>query len=339
MKCEKLLSASASERGFTLVELLVAMGLSLLVAMAAMGTIVWARQGFFTTDASADLRDSGRFADAMLRRLIVQAGYLDDEYAMGQGVNALFNTGATPGEPNIKGFTNATFNQPLVIGTTNTVPKSSAGYNGSDLLIIRFQGNRAYSNDPSSTSSSSTIDQAVIDCLGTPAPHPANSNDMTPNALYVANNASSGEPTLYCQRPDPIQGTWKTVIPLVDGVESFKVMYGVDKVAAGAAPSGITTSLTEQYLRADQLIVKGNDAATNKNWQRVRSVRIGMVIRSRPGAGASAPKESSNTTQKLYPLGEAFASSSNTGSSYIPDSDGRYRQTVTFTVHLRNTAS
>jgi type IV pilus assembly protein PilW len=95
------------------------------------------------------------------------------------------------------------------------------------------------------------------------------------------------------------------------------------------------------YLRADQMAVASNSAATNANWRRVRSVRIGMVLRSAQGAAQDSQ------AQTFYPFGptrssatgsagSAFASSNDVGTVFQPTPDGRLRQTLTFTIHLRN---
>ena len=130
--------------------------------------------------------------------------------------------------------------------------------------------------------------------------------------------------------------------PLVQGVESFQVLYGVDNVVPNTAPTGTTDSVPERYLRANQLTVTGNDVATYANWRRVRSLRIGMVLRSQPGSAVDT------ASQTFYPLGtskssasdavgSAFAHATNDpGSEFTPEVDRRLRQVVTFTVHLRN---
>ena len=130
--------------------------------------------------------------------------------------------------------------------------------------------------------------------------------------------------------------------PLVQGVESFQVLYGVDNVVPNTAPTGITDSVPDRYLRADQLTVSGNVPATYANWRRVRSLRIGMVLRSQPGSAVDT------ASQTFYPLGTSKSSASGTigsafahaandpGTVFTPAVDRRLRQVVTFTVHLRN---
>ncbi|KAB7535791.1 hypothetical protein ET532_027825, partial [Verminephrobacter sp. Larva24] len=74
--------------------------------------------------------------------------------------------------------------------------------------------------------------------------------------------------------------------PIISGVENFQVLYGVDGIGpANTAVPGTTDRVVDRYLRADQLTVSGsqpasiNKAATYANWRRVRSIRIGVVLR------------------------------------------------------------
>jgi len=58
------------QRGLTLVELLVAVALASLVAIAAVASLIVARQGFTSVDTATQLRDNGRFAAGLMRRII-----------------------------------------------------------------------------------------------------------------------------------------------------------------------------------------------------------------------------------------------------------------------------
>ncbi|MFN5940974.1 MAG: PilW family protein, partial [Polaromonas sp.] len=48
--------------GLTLVELLVALAISAVIALAAISALIVSRQGFTTVDAASQLRDNARFA-------------------------------------------------------------------------------------------------------------------------------------------------------------------------------------------------------------------------------------------------------------------------------------
>ena len=66
-----------SQGGLTLVELLVALVISAVIAIAAISALIVSRQGFTAVDAASQLRDNGRFATEMLQRFGVQGGFND----------------------------------------------------------------------------------------------------------------------------------------------------------------------------------------------------------------------------------------------------------------------
>ena len=326
------------QRGMTLIELLVAMTLGLLIALAAAAALLVSRQGFTAVDASSQLRDNGRFLQSIVQRLGVQAGYKDLGFAT--------NTAAQPNSPAGMGPEGI---RPYVFGlnnasrtSTNTWDQGTArtstqlGY-GSDILVLRYQTS---TTNPAAAAS----DETIIDCAGiAPTTAPLGADDTIVSILHVGVGVD-GEPSLMCSRSNTGDAPYDTQ-PLVQGVENFQVLYGVDGVAPGntvvpiaAAPD----SIPERYLRADQLTVAGNDIATYANWRRVRSIRIGVVLRGAPGSAVD------RTSQTFYPLGvskgstagtpgSAFANNSNDpGTVFTPTTDGRLRQAMTFTVHLRN---
>lgn len=313
------------QRGLTLVELLVALALGGFITLAAVAALTVSRQGFATVDASAQLRDNARFATSMMRRLVVQAGYLDVKYASNTAASAFKVGNASAGEvePNIKGFNNANYDQDLVIGGTNTVSSSKRGLNNSDMLVLRYQAGTIPKAD-----GTEGADQTMIDCSGgTSATAPDASSERMVSVFYVAN--SQGEPSLMCAWRTS-DGTWEQQ-PLVQGVESLQLLYGVDGVTAASAPTATTDSIPERYLRGDQLVATST-TDTIANWKRVRSIRVGMVLRGPPG---SAPEKD---VPAQYPLGakDLMNASADAGSTFAAQTDGRLRQAVTFTIHLRN---
>ena len=326
------------QRGMTLIELLVAMTLGLLIALAAAAALLVSRQGFTAVDASSQLRDNGRFLQSIVQRLGVQAGYKDLGFAT--------NTAAQPNSPAGMGPEGI---RPYVFGlnnasrtSTNTWDQGTArtstqlGY-GSDILVLRYQTS---TTNPAAAAS----DETIIDCAGiAPTTAPMGADDTIVSILHVG-VGSDGEPALMCSRSNTGDAPYDTQ-PLVQGVENFQVLYGVDGVAPGNTVVPLATapdSIPERYLRANQLTIAGNDVATYANWRRVRSIRIGVVLRG--GAGSAVDR----TSQTFYPLGvskgstsgtlgSAFANTTNDpGSIFTPAVDGRLRQTMTFTVHLRN---
>ncbi|WP_198971150.1 PilW family protein [Xylophilus sp. ASV27] len=313
---------AAQARGFTLVELLVAMGLSVLMAMAAVAALTVARQGFTVVDASSQLRDNGRYAADTLNRLAVQAGFERVIFAVTEPKNEVGVTTNPP--PSVQGVDNAyaSATDPLNNYTTRT--SGSTSY-GSDILILRYQAEETFPG-------SGVNDRTMIDCMGKPAKgawSPNDRYDRIDSVLYVSD--SGGEPALMCNTTN-VDGK-PVPQPLVQGVEIFQVLYGVDGVTPNAAPSASLPApiRPERFLRASQMVVAGDEAATNANWQRVRSIRIGMVLRGPVGSAQQ------RVAQTLYPFGSAaMSSSSDPGTVFNAPADGRLRQTVTFTIQLRN---
>ena len=59
-----------NQSGLSLVELLVAMAISTVIAIAAVSALIVSRQGFTTVDAASQLRDNARFATDLIQRLV-----------------------------------------------------------------------------------------------------------------------------------------------------------------------------------------------------------------------------------------------------------------------------
>lgn len=312
-----------SQHGLTLVELLVALVIGLLITLAAVAALTVTRQGFNTVDAASQLRDNGRFATDLIQRLGVQSGFKDVLYASRPATAAQI---AADAAPNIAGFNNALPDpdDPLNVWSARTA--GVVGY-GSDILILRYQAVQL--ND------GTAADGSMIDCMGfASTTAPIGRDDRMASILSIAD--STGEPSLMCSTGPNISQ------PIIRGVENFQVLYGVDGfTTANPQFSGPQDTVPDAYLRADQIIVAGNTAATNSNWRRVRSLRIGMVLR---GPANSAQN---SEVQTLYPFGPAKASDTGSAGSALSSTDdigtifnapadGRLRQVLTFTVHLRN---
>lgn len=323
------------ESGVTLVELMVALAVSMIVALAALAALNIARQGFTVNDSASQLRENGRFVSDLLQRLVVQTGFKDLSYATSIRPTNVAGLVSNP-PPAIYGLNNSSrvTTDAWDGGTART--SGTTAY-GSDILVLRFQ--------PSSTSSTATTaDGSMINCNGESLTTPATSRDDRAVSILHVGTDSDGEPSLMCSTI-PINSTTVTQSTmLVRGVENFQVLYGTDSIGPNnTATSSTPDSLPDRYLRADQLTVSGNLTATYFNWRRVRSVRIGMVLRSPLGQSTDA------TSATFMPFGVGIGSSSGSAGSAFSSSndpgttssentftDTRFRRSVTFTIHLRN---
>lgn len=323
-------------QGMTLVELLVSLVLGLLISLAAVSSLIVTRQGFNTVDAASQLRDNGRFAADLIQRVALQAGFKDPQYAIALPSQKDHDDdvlGLIPAS--VTGFNNAIAKKTEL---TSATARSAGvvGY-GSDVLILRYQTAKL-NND-----TSNTADGTMIDCAGNAITTiPADRNERMVSIFYVAVGID-GEPALMCSRSANGLAPYDPQ-PIVQGVENFQVLYGVDGFTAVNSSFTNTPDLVpEKYLRADQIVIGGlaDSQATYNNWRRVRSIRIGMVVRGPPNS------QQERVSQTFYPfgagrsasegtVGSALSSSNDIGTVFTPAVDGRLRHVVTFTIHLRN---
>lgn len=306
------------QAGLTLVELMVAMVLGLLIAAASVAALIVARQGFKSVDSTAQLRENARFAATLIQRVAVQAGF----------ENAAYGLITSPKDPGLSGFDDALVPTDLSAWTTAPAGISDGGrsggcggvtdtscLNGSDVLIVRYWG----------VSRGGVADGTMINCSGMAEPE---GTDRAYSIFHVVRSAA-GEPTLACTYRNPTTLAWTTV-PLVGGVEAFQVLYGTDtRNAAGAAGED---SVSDQYLRAAQLATTPTGVALD-NWRRVRTLRIGLVLR---GPVPDAVDRAATGGASVPVLGDGFIDAADTGSGLTIAADGRLRQRMVFTIHLRN---
>lgn len=353
----------AKHLGFTMVELLVALALSSLIAVAAVAALIVARQGFTAVDAPSQLRDNGRFASDLIQRLVVQTGFEDVNFSAATRNNE-FNTSGAAGnpEPNILGLDNSLqksiSNLPSLVNAFTLRPNATstqsgcssssdtACANGSDVLILRYQTSEGIIE-------SGLADGSMINCAGqAETTVPINKEDRMISIFHVA-KSTSGEPSLMCSYRLSSASSWQTQ-PIVEGVESFQVLYGVDGFTTENTqfpdpPAANIDTVPDKYIRASQMVVGTADSApTYSNWRHVRSLRIGLVLRGPVNSAAARttniaklcalgtdPDVTADCVDKSGtespPMGSEFPRSGAT----IAD-DGRLRQTVTFTVFLRN---
>ena len=330
------------QAGLTLIELLVAVTLGLLVTLAAVASLLIGRQGFTSVDQSSQLRENTRFAASLVQRIVIQAGYevhrdgtIDSSwryFCSGTGSQC----GDTSGDknPGIVGFDNAVTdgvalpaglvsdNRPTAASNCTSVTDTSC-VNGSDVLAVRYWGD---------SRTGAAADGSMINCAG------AGELDGSVPAysIFHVRRSASGEPTLACTYRIFNGGTvvWRTV-PVIQGVEGFQVLYGVDNVTPNAAPAASdagTDRVPDRYLRASQLTVAGDANATMDNWRRVRSVRIGLLVRG----DLNSAIDRASTNQTYAVLGNGFTSGSDTLSNLEVPADGRLRHNMVFTVYLHN---
>jgi type IV pilus assembly protein PilW len=289
------------QRGLTLVELMIALVISLLIVIAATSFYVGSSRSRDFQETSSTLQENARFATEIITRVIQQAGYQNYVYIGGSSLREQYEiSGSYDAEPDIRGYNNSAGGASLDHGVHN---RSTNRVNNSDTLVVRFQG------------SGNPADGSMIDCQGFPVIRPDAGSGDRAVSVFDVQVSNTGEPELRCKNSLSGQFT-----PIVRGVEMLQFMYGIDTNS---------DTFVDRWLNASEVSATGS-ATYIADWKRVRSVRVGMILRSNDTTGI--PTGSART---LSPLGAQFTQS-NGDTLTIPATDVRQRKVVTFTVNLRN---
>lgn len=296
------------QHGLTMVELLVSIVLMGLVTLGTVTLYSATSQSYKTIDSSQALNDSARFAFEVIGQALRIAGY--QEYMRSDPTTSslagnLYPVVCTSGSSRcpIKGFNNSKIAS--VTTSADFGATDNGGINFSDTLGVTFSGS-SLPSDPTKP------DQAVVDCQGVAQPLPLkDATDLGVSLFWVT--TSKGEPELACI------GAGRSSQPIVRGVETFQVMYGIDD----STPSD---SLPNKWVSAQSVT----------DWMKVRAVRVGFVLRGQPGSSQGTAVSASDNV--LYPLGKDFTgTSTELGLAFTPPNDGRIRRAYTSTFMLRNT--
>lgn len=238
---------SKSVSGVTLVEMLVCMALSSLLAIACIGLMLSARANFSMQDEHGRLTESGLVALASLERAVRQAGF---ENWLAEGVPLINGADLSA---SIGGLDDARLDE-----SAAGLVRAGAGLNGSDALSLRFFG-----------SGRVDADGTMVNCVGAPVAEPAD-GDLEQGrgwSIFHIGRSAGNEPELRCKYRAANGTTWHSEA-LISGVESMQVLYGVDDNGDG---------LAQRYVSATQL--QGSASTPAAAWKNVVSVRIALLLR------------------------------------------------------------
>lgn len=296
----------------TLVELMIALTLSLVILLAATSMFLSTSSSYRSQDDVGTLQQGGRFALELLARLIRQTEYENWDKANGHIVNSLayFERSGSRLSPAIMGANDV---RPDAKYPADFAKVKAGGIHGSDLIRLQYFG-------ASRPDDITRDDGSILDCGGNGVPGPTNidvaEDERAASVFYVGKDAQ-GEPNLYCAYRG--RTGWATE-PLVKGVESLQVLYGLD--------TGAQDSYPNIYLRADQI-------TDDDMWRRVVAVKISLLMRSNHPIKLPDPGEQFNL------FGEQYSGANDLGTiikvaSLSAKARGRLRKVYSTTVFLRN---
>jgi len=189
---KKIFPSTKTQNGFTLLEFMIAMALSLFCMLAMTGIYLTIKNGFFGQTNISSMQESERLALTALNNTIQLAGY----YLNPQNSNTQATTFT---QDNSNGFAAGQY----------ISASSSAG--SSNLISIRFQ---------------TAPNDGLLTCMGTG--NTGKSNMVFTNTFsFQANANQNGSYSLQCSVFDDVTQTTSQAI-LADNISSFNISYGVD---------------------------------------------------------------------------------------------------------------
>lgn len=288
----------AAFKGYTLVELMVGMFISLLVGAVALTYLVSSSRMLSNQNAEEVVQESARFALEMISSVARLSGSNESDNIQTVKLDYPINQGLV-----CKGADCNYDNQAVVVGS-ESIETDSIAFNS-----VVSRGVTCTGFDLDDSPGFATEYQLVT-------------------VFYIDDADGDGVPSLYCQaylgQYDYVKQVFgdydapNDPVPLLDGVEMLQVQYGIN---ADPVEDGTGTADIEAYKRyGSSWTIDGNSVGINK----VRALKVGLLI------GNSQPIDSQQNTEKsqarTYGLLDAERSAN----------DSVLRQSYTTTVFLPN---
>lgn len=212
------------QRGFTLIEIMVALMLGLVVIIGVIQVFLGTQQSARIQQAASRMQEDGRIAVNLLTRYIRLAGYTTNPWDKG-------STAWAPAR-GLRGFpTSALFTKKgqVISGDTGNI-------NGMDSIRVRYQG---------------ASDDSITTCLGRIVPV----TELADITLSLSADDPVNGRSLQCT--DNNTGATE---PLIGGLENIQIWYGISQdqgsvsgVDAAGRLTGATTYLTAAEVTANKL--------------------------------------------------------------------------------------
>jgi type IV pilus assembly protein PilW len=238
------------QQGFTLIELMITLVLSLLITYGIAQVLISSNQSSSSSDGVSQAQETARFVMSFLGKQIRAAGLdsitddgISTRAVIGCDIAALNAINACPFESNT-GATEANI--------TLTAANAAAGILSGDRFAIAWVPPVGISTDCTGTSNAAFVDGTII-----------------VNVFWVTFDAAANSNSLFCQGHF-FDGTnvlaTNNAQAIANGVESLQVLYGE---ADTALPSNAERNAS-RYINADQVT----------DWERVFGIKISVMTRS-----------------------------------------------------------
>lgn len=313
--------ARGRRRGVSLVELMIALAISLGIVLVAAALMLASNGSYLDHTETARLHDNARYALEIVTRAVRQTAYVNWDGALGPvGVSA-------EEEAPISGLDARSVNK----NGEGIDSVFDGAVNGSDVLAIRYAG----------AGTGAAGDGSVINCAGFGVGLAAAPAERGWSIFYVGTDAA-GEAELRCKYRG--QNSWGADA-IVRGVDSFQVLYGLDTDTPrdGVANQYVNASALNE-LDAGMVLSGLNPTERERerrrktHWKRVVSIKIALLLHGEPGSGSGTLPEGFDLFGKDY---AAAYGASDPGvhveeQALAPGLRARARQLIETTVVLRN---
>lgn len=318
MTAHRTLPGARRVKGFSLIELMIAMAIGLIIIGAALSAYLGASKATQLADTQGRMNEDAQAALSILTQQLqmagnnpVQAGRGDDSRHNPVYGEATYPTGSyVPSHFFVRGCDGAFSN----VTTAANIDSLQCATGASDAIAVSYEADRF------NTVATKAADLPT-DCMGfelaqltatfpTEVPH---SYYVADNRFYIATSASQPSPSLYCKG----NGIDSTARSLVENIENMQITYG-----AVNDSTDIETATVAGYLSATELINLSTVPNDPEPWKKAISVRICVLVRSAAAVVANAD------SAKYYNCA--------TPSVLVSAPDLRLRRAYTTTVVLRN---
>lgn len=262
---KKLVNLLNRQLGRSIIEVMIAMTISLVVLGTVLTLVAGTSRGSRTQNSQSKLTENAQVAINLITGHLRQSGFSTPRLNAlpgsvvsnyeGAAVRGCSSGFINPAQPDL------TLVQCIGVGVPNAMAIAyEADVNNTIILGP---------NQPT-------------DCLGQILPAQVSTFGgnffVAESRFYVANNGAGADPQLVCDgNGGPGFGNPQA---LIDNVEDFQVLYGVSDT--GTSPFGdiVFLGTTSQYLTANQLDVQFAGEPVMTRWSRVSSVRVCLLMRT-----------------------------------------------------------
>ncbi len=259
------------QRGFSLIELMIALAIGLLIMATVITIYVASSRTSRTAEMESQMNEDGLIALNIIQQQIRMAGYSN------------FENPATTDKSNFKGagiigcstaamYPNASTQKLL---TALTDADCTAASTLGDGVIIRYEADRY--NTVQNTAGAATVPTNCLiqAAITVPAAGTTPQYRLAENRYYVASSTTNPFPAVYCAGGTGAMPDYTIQMqPILDNVEKMELRYGISATNEPEDTQIVT------YLTASDINAAFASETVDDRWRRVVSVKICLRMRS-----------------------------------------------------------